>query len=751
MVSLKQLFEWFTTGKFPSEAQFQEQFKSFWHKSERIDQSAVLGLPDALADKVDRDELLNLGVGIKGYGDDVQTVADLENVPNKYEGLAVAVLSEVDENGRTYIYLYNGQSWDKTPFTTLPTNVATKADLTEKVDKNKDDIINKLTEISWTNGAYLQNNSEVDNTNWSYSDFVGIDVYIKYCFLALTSPVYLGCVYDADKNYIGNITHVNGVITLPANAAFLRINTKTDEISNSFLVSAFDYQRLIGNQVLKSIQIQSLDIVFDEVKGINKNNNLFKDLNLKFGFYLGSNNDLIANASYSYSENYIEVEPGQIYYSNLQIDYLLYDADKNFIQRVVNLDEQSFITTDNTKYVRVNVSKSNDLSQIYLYSQSDAPYYLNIPANGIESSKPFIAKNYLDKSNAQPGYYTNAGQLVKNPTFKNISFAIEPDTEYVFNKLIGDVNGIFIDRSGLIYSIGGDGSALYSIKSPKDVVKVILNCSNNDLNIKFWKQKDAYNIEVLGAYKPSKITTITEPDPVNYQFDLSMRNDNTYVGAMNTIIDAFHAANPRIRIAMATHFTKDGRREGQNGYLKNVVDTQLKLAEYWGIPCLDLSKKCGWIKKNNTNTIKPFFDDCLHPGNDLTGQSSTLLKNFFVEFLRPIFGNDWNGKKVAVCGTSITVGWGGAGGNPNAKHIDAAIKELGGIPENVAVAGQTARLKKVDGTLITLTNSSFMDAGNSKNYLYVAGKIANNEFDLVILDHGVNDHALDQTDFVTPY
>ncbi|NDV97623.1 hypothetical protein D0T84_22465, partial [Dysgonomonas sp. 521] len=50
MVSLKQLFEWFTTGKFPTEAQFAEQFKSFWHKSERLPQSQVLGLTDALND-----------------------------------------------------------------------------------------------------------------------------------------------------------------------------------------------------------------------------------------------------------------------------------------------------------------------------------------------------------------------------------------------------------------------------------------------------------------------------------------------------------------------------------------------------------------------------------------------------------------------------------------------------------------------------------------------------------------------------
>lgn len=66
MVSLKQLFEWFTTGKFPTEAQFAEQFKSFWHKSERIPQTQVLGLNEALDDKATKKELANATTNNKG-------------------------------------------------------------------------------------------------------------------------------------------------------------------------------------------------------------------------------------------------------------------------------------------------------------------------------------------------------------------------------------------------------------------------------------------------------------------------------------------------------------------------------------------------------------------------------------------------------------------------------------------------------------------------------------------------------------
>ena len=45
MASLAQIFQWFQTGKFPTEDQFQQTFSSFWHKSEKISPAAFDGLP----------------------------------------------------------------------------------------------------------------------------------------------------------------------------------------------------------------------------------------------------------------------------------------------------------------------------------------------------------------------------------------------------------------------------------------------------------------------------------------------------------------------------------------------------------------------------------------------------------------------------------------------------------------------------------------------------------------------------------
>ncbi|MDR1116208.1 MAG: hypothetical protein LBL33_08720 [Tannerella sp.] len=41
MVSLSQIFDWFKTGKTPTEQQFRDTWQSFWHKSEKIPSSKI--------------------------------------------------------------------------------------------------------------------------------------------------------------------------------------------------------------------------------------------------------------------------------------------------------------------------------------------------------------------------------------------------------------------------------------------------------------------------------------------------------------------------------------------------------------------------------------------------------------------------------------------------------------------------------------------------------------------------------------
>lgn len=114
MASLKDIISWFKEGLYPTEGQFQETWKSFWHKSEKIPQTQVFGLENALN---------NVSIGMI-YKPPVKNVSDLATTyPNAKPGWSV----KVESNG--YIYQYDGTQWNDTGLTAFPGNVATKEDL----------------------------------------------------------------------------------------------------------------------------------------------------------------------------------------------------------------------------------------------------------------------------------------------------------------------------------------------------------------------------------------------------------------------------------------------------------------------------------------------------------------------------------------------------------------------------------------------------------------------------------------------
>jgi hypothetical protein len=54
MATLSEIYIWFMTGKKPTQAQFYASWGSFWHKLEKIPQSAIAGLISVLNSKADK-------------------------------------------------------------------------------------------------------------------------------------------------------------------------------------------------------------------------------------------------------------------------------------------------------------------------------------------------------------------------------------------------------------------------------------------------------------------------------------------------------------------------------------------------------------------------------------------------------------------------------------------------------------------------------------------------------------------------
>lgn len=125
MANLNEIFGWFSIGKTPTAEQFKQSWSSFRHKSEKIEQTAILGLNDALENKANKEDV---AVSLL-YLPDVPTKDALYTTyPNPMHGEASLVLDE------GYIYQFRSDigehgDWVKTPFKKFPENVLSKEDV----------------------------------------------------------------------------------------------------------------------------------------------------------------------------------------------------------------------------------------------------------------------------------------------------------------------------------------------------------------------------------------------------------------------------------------------------------------------------------------------------------------------------------------------------------------------------------------------------------------------------------------------
>ena len=224
---------------------------------------------------------------------------------------------------------------------------------------------------------------------------------------------------------------------------------------------------------------------------------------------------------------------------------------------------------------------------------------------------------------------------------------------------------------------------------------------------------------------------------------IDTRNINTYVGASNFLIDKLLEAKPTAKFIFITHFTEDGA-EG-NRHLKTLIDTQLKVAEYWGVQSVNLAETMGAVKKTGVkNTLVEFATDELHPATSQDLWSVNKIAQQIASEINGIYG-DWTGKKIAWYGTSIA-----AGANlytPESQYPLVIANLLGCTTINYSKSGAKIRRGKTNGTPVS---TSFLDTSISswnyqKSIINLIGTA--NEPDLFVFDFGINDWYIDSTDF----
>jgi len=252
-----------------------------------------------------------------------------------------------------------------------------------------------------------------------------------------------------------------------------------------------------------------------------------------------------------------------------------------------------------------------------------------------------------------------------------------------------------------------------------------------------------------------KASYALNPSEVNFlsnKFKLTDRNDYTFLGAMNAIIDTMLTVKPGVRFVIESNFTEDLMPDG-NGNGQQIIEAQKLLANYWGVQFIDISTKLGLAKRGKINTLQHFIKDGTHPADypdwDVTDSvpgftAVNQIARFVAEELRPNFA-DWSDKRILYLGTSIPAGY-PYEDNPKAQYPMVIAEILGCECDNLSVSSSVVRAKKVDGTPIPDYHTPFLSLKSHVNYRNSLIDIID-KYDLVVFSHGRNDFVLDATDY----
>lgn len=262
----------FSDGKTPSGLDFGDIFDSFDHKSTKLAQSRILGLPKDLADKASKTDLANVVSGLNPMGNALN-LQDLATKPKRNND-AYFVLDQLDENGDPYIYRYDtglGQ-WINTKQVVFK-NVAKKTDL----EQVKGFFILDGYYMSRTTGK------PISDTLYAVTPFLPIDrgSDITVTGYSGTNAARL-IFYDSKKAYIDyQYSTLNGQQTetiskedIPQNAVYIRCTTYLNAPEEGAVLGT---NATVGNTILQFEKVESNiskieeDNIYNEEGYINKN------------------------------------------------------------------------------------------------------------------------------------------------------------------------------------------------------------------------------------------------------------------------------------------------------------------------------------------------------------------------------------------------------------------------------------------------------------------------------------------------
>lgn len=748
LTSLTTIKNWFKTNLIPTQQQFYDMLDSFRHKNDKVAATDIDGLTTLLAAKASQTDFNshatadNAHAGLFGA---LRTWVN-EQIAGFVVGSTlidgVTLTSVLPETGNIHTIVAAPGTYVNWNNTVVPANTIailkrfnggfsssmTAFDVSGKI--NVSDVINNLTSTE-TNKPGSANNDRL--LDLKIAD--GVPEWTNKPFLEKNEVSYLGKFWRANANTLS--TDIPGTSS-----------KWTDMLTGYFNAS----NKILPNQITGSTA---------EI------NEIFTTVNATAGSYVSNLGVLIALGGTNVTD-FISIDLIDSFeiktVNNFALKYALYTSDKTFIS-IKSAPNGQFIETGvfpvAAKFIRINyhltdapslkVTKRGGISWLK-FTKTEIEGYSKftpksiIPADTIWGNVGFYLANNVSLAFGGVGGYSDFIRINPNT---NYSLFINTNYQELLSYYDGNKNPIGrLSTGGTVVFPG-----YFPFTSPANAYFVRINKfkTTEDTGLFLPESiafKDNYTLDWLPIAQNSGYSLVPLPSNSTNTLSFTTRDRNTFVGAMNYVLDKLFLAKPSARIAIVTHYTNDG---GGKNAIRKLVNVQKGLAQYWNCKLINVADNLNWINRDGNDIVgKRIMNGAVREGvhpaydyNATTGRSANIdmIAAFCAEELRGMF-LDWTGKKVAWYGTSIP------DGAPyeaidNCNYPILAVNKLGGVCQNYSRSASTVRIARYNGTLIDAGRSQFSNDNQPGYTTYVNSMIpligTANEPDLFVFDFGYND------------
>lgn len=257
--------------------------------------------------------------------------------------------------------------------------VLTYTNKEEIVDLFENNIVIKSSQIDWEAGFYLNTSGlKLTFADFSYSKNYIPVIPLKQYRLQTSGIAVI--FYDKSLNVVGSFGLAGDtplllrVLTVPSNAYFMRINqnnaTKANLVVYYYSDLLIPNLKISKNQIIDEVEVNEIEKTVASLESniVSK----FSDNQWTTGFYLNESGAKLVFADFSYTENYIKINPLRNYsLPTAGIAVVYYDINKVFISSAGDAFDtymtRIFTTPTNAHYMRVNqqnVQKENFILKI---------------------------------------------------------------------------------------------------------------------------------------------------------------------------------------------------------------------------------------------------------------------------------------------------------------------------------------------------------------------------------------------------